>query len=173
VGRLRESLASLRRAGLIVLTHFHPDNPVHEKIWSVCVKTLREDRLAACRTRPTGCRDLRTGKPVPLDQIKGMRLLPFCGIAKPASFLHSLETAGAEFPYLIRLSDHHHYGLKDVEWLSQAYTKSHATHLMTTEKDAVKLEGLFLALPILVLQVEIEWVRGKENLERELFKIFT
>jgi tetraacyldisaccharide-1-P 4'-kinase len=73
----------------------------------------------------------------------------------------------------VSFPDHHNYNPKDVESLSNVFVRTQASYLITTEKDAVKLEGLFLALPILVLQVEIEWLRGKNNLERELFKLFT
>lgn len=172
-GLLREPLSSLRRAGLIVLTHFRPDEPIHQSIWKALARTLGESRLAACRTRPSGCLELRTGQTLPLIDLNGTRVVPFCGIAKPESFLAVLETAGADFPFLIRLPDHHHYSTRDVERLAEAYARTHAQYLITTEKDAVKLEGLFAALPILVLQIEIEWLRGKENLERELFKLFT
>jgi tetraacyldisaccharide 4'-kinase len=171
-GMLREPLSSLQRANLILLTHFQPDAPVSQMAWEYCSRRYGENRLAACRVRPSGLLELRSGKTAPLSALKGMRALPFCGIAKPEGFLQILETAGVEFPFLIRLPDHHHYNPRDVERLAEAFAKTRASSLITTEKDAVKLEGLFAALPILVLQIEIEWLRGLENLERELSKLF-
>ncbi len=172
-GRLREPLSSLRRAGLIILTHFKPDDQVYETAWKACARTFGGNRLMACRTNLSGCRDLHSGKSLALSELNGLRLVPFCGVAKPESFLAILESTGAEFPFLVRLPDHHVYGPKDVERLAEAFARTRASYLMTTEKDAVKLEGLFTALPILVLEIEIEWLRGRENLERELFKLFT
>jgi len=87
-------------------------------------------------------------------------------------FLDSLRSLGADIPYLIRFSDHHYYKTNDLERLAGAFTKESADYLITTEKDAVKLGKLFQALPILVLEIDIEWLQGKDHLERELTQLF-
>ncbi len=170
-GMLREPLGSLRRAHLIALTNAQTEDPKFQRLWDCCLRLFGQQRLLACRSVPSGCRELRTGKKVKLGELSGKRLLPFCGIAHPDHFVKVLENLGVEVPFVIRFHDHHRYAAKDVEHLATAYVRTRADFLITTEKDAVKLEGLFAALPILVLQIEIEWLRGRENLERELDKL--
>jgi len=172
-GLLREPLSSLGRADLVLLMAQDVDSAVFEQSWKYCADQYGEDRLIACRSHGSGCYELRSGENVPLEDLSGARLLPFCGIAKPENFLLTLGGLGAEIPVLIRFRDHHVYGLRDLERLAMVYARKKAQYLITTEKDAVKLSGLFHALPILVLQTEIEWLRGFENLQRELNRILT
>jgi tetraacyldisaccharide 4'-kinase len=170
-GNLREPLAALRRADLIALARLNPEKIESRRLWNACVGLFGAQRLLAFQMKIRGCRRLRDGKAIPPQELKGMTLIPFCGIAKPRTFLKSLEALGAHIPFLIRFSDHHRYHAADVERLAVAYNRIKPDFLVTTEKDAVKLGGLFEALPILVLEIEIEWVQGEENLLRELHRV--
>jgi len=136
--------------------------------WEVCAGLFGAERLAALRTRPSACRDLRSGKTVSLADLAGKRLLPFCGLARPEGFQQTLTELGVDVPLVVRFPDHHAYTARDAARLAEAYARLQPEALITTEKDAVKLGGLFTALPIWALEIEVEWVRGEENLEREL-----
>lgn len=171
-GPRRESRASLDRAQLIILTHQRIVDENSDKIQRELVRDFGGERLVACNNKPAGCTDLRSGEIIPLEKMAGMRVIPFCGIAKPEGFRRILSEIGADAPFLIRFPDHHKYGIKDVERLAGLYSQHRPDYLITTEKDAVKLGGLFEALPILVLEIEIEWSKGFENLERELRRLF-
>jgi tetraacyldisaccharide 4'-kinase len=170
-GMLREPLSALQRADLIVLVSQDVGTDVFEESWQRGAAIWGEERLLACRSRPSGCYELRSGTEVGLASLAETRLVPFCGIAKPENFLLTLSSLRAEIPLLIRFRDHHRYNLRDLERLAMIYAQQKTRYLITTEKDAVKLDGLFHALPILVLKTEIEWLRGRENLERELNRI--
>lgn len=170
-GPLREPLSALQRADLIVLTNHQFGDEEADACWQVCAKQLGEERLLACRIRPSGCVHFRTGEHLPLNTLRQKRLVAFCGIARPDAFLNTLKQLGANLSYLIRFPDHHVYKPRDAEKLATSFATERADHLITTEKDAVKLSDLFQALPILVLQIEIEWLRGLENLKRKLYKL--
>jgi len=170
-GLLREPLSSLARAHLILLMTQEGETAALEESWKYCADRYGAECLVACRSQRSGSYVLRSGEKVPLENLNGARLLPFCGIAKPENFLLTLGGLGAEIPILIRFRDHHVYSLRDLERLALIYARHKAQYLITTEKDAVKLGGLFHALPILVLQTEIEWLRGFENLQREFHRI--
>ncbi len=170
-GMLREPLSALNRADLIVLTHFTPENDHFEQTWDVMLSRFGEEKVLACRFNFSNCSLLRTGENIELDHLKKKRVIAFCGIAKPSGFSAALDELGLDVPYLIRFPDHHCYKAKDVQRLAMAVNKVGAEYLITTEKDAVKLDGLFSALPILALQVEIEWLRGLDNLHSQLRKI--
>jgi tetraacyldisaccharide 4'-kinase len=171
-GPLREAASALERADLIVMANHQPEEEDSQEVWDACAARFGEERLLACHTVSQRCVEYRTGEEVPLGDLEGAHLIGFCGIARPQRFLNSLHQLGADIPYLIRFPDHHHYKTKDIERLAGAFTKEGADYLITTEKDAVKLGKLFQALPILVLEIDIEWLQGKDHLERELKRLF-
>ena len=167
-GQLRESPDSLGRADLILLTHFEPDYEPHERYWSSLSERWGDSKLVACRYATGRLSHFRTGERIKPGSLKGKTLIGFCGIARPENFKDTLDHFRAEVPYIIRFGDHHVYRARDVERLAMAFNKVQADYLITTEKDAVKLGMLFEALPILVAEVEVEWLRGLDNLHREL-----
>ncbi len=171
-GLLREPKSSQSRADLILLTHYQPEDVNSAELWNQLATQYGEERLSACRTKVARCSDLRTGKKISLSSLENKKMVGFCGIARPEGFASSLDHLGIDAPYIITFKDHHPYGVKDVERLAMTFNQVKAQYLITTEKDAVKLDGLFHALPILVLQIDIEWVRGFETIERELERLF-
>jgi tetraacyldisaccharide 4'-kinase len=135
-GRLREPLASLRRADAIVLTSgASPDSfPIKDKlVWRV-----------------------RRGivpKNVP------SRPIVFCGIARPKNFVLQLRTAGIDPAAEAFYRDHHAYSEQDIRDLLTLRENSEADGFVTTEKDAINLGGLLTALdPLAVIPVKMELV---------------
>jgi tetraacyldisaccharide 4'-kinase len=135
-GRLREPLASLRRADAIVLTSgASPDSfPIKDQlVWRV-----------------------RRGivpKNVP------SRPIVFCGIARPKNFVLQLRTAGIDPAAEAFYRDHHAYSEQDIRDLLTLRENSEADGFVTTEKDAINLGGLLTALdPLAVIPVKMELV---------------
>ncbi len=167
-GPRREPLSSLKRAHLIALTGYDPRDECCRRAREEIAALCGEERLLGCRTKIQSCRNLRTREKVPVRSLKGKKLIPFCGLANPDKFARTLVDLEAEIPYLIRFPDHHFYRARDAERLAMTFNAAQADFLITTDKDAVKLQGLFEALPILVLEIGINWVLGKERLEMAL-----
>ena len=69
---------------------------------------------------------------VPVETLKGRRVVAFAGIAKPERFFASLESLGIRPAECIRFRDHHHYSPREIGKLD-------GEALITTEKDAVRL----------------------------------
>ena len=76
--------------------------------------------------------------PVPLETLKGRAVTAFAGIAKPERFFATLESLGIHPIRSLRFRDHHRYSRRDIENLGGEI-------LITTEKDAVRLEGSGIA----------------------------
>lgn len=133
-GRLRERLASLRRADAIVLTSgATPESfPLDGKlIWRV-----------------------RRGI---LPQNVPPRPVAFCGIARPQGFVLQLRAANIEPAAEAFYRDHHAYSETDVRDLLALKQKSEAGGFVTTEKDAVNLGFHFSALqPLSVVPVRMQ-----------------
>ena len=77
----------------------------------------------------------QNGISVPPEKLHGRAIVAFAGIAKPQRFFAALESMGVEPVERIRFSDHHHYSSREIEKLPDGI-------LVTTEKDAVRLQGL-------------------------------
>jgi tetraacyldisaccharide 4'-kinase len=132
-GRLREPLASLGRADVVVLASgASPASfPADGKCWRV-------RRGIAPKNVPS-------------------RPVVFCGIARPRNFVLQLRTAGIEAAAEAFYGDHHAYNEKDIRDLLALRHKSEADGFVTTEKDAINLGGLLTALdPLAVIPVTME-----------------
>lgn len=119
-GRLREPLAALRRASVVVLRS--EDAALEERLRSYDINApvwLVERRLEI----PQGVR----------------RAIVFCGIARPDEFAASLRRSGVELVAMCDFRDHHRYRAADLENLVQLARSNRADCFLTTEKDAVRL----------------------------------
>jgi tetraacyldisaccharide 4'-kinase len=144
-GRLRESLASLRRAGVIVLRHEHAE----------LASTLR------VHTRPD-CRFWRVRRILAL-QSPLQRGVAFCAVARPSEFFAGLASVGAGLAEQVRFRDHHRYTMADVDRLAELGRRVGCDGFVTTAKDDVKLDAAkrsrlntVAPLQIAALTVEME-----------------
>ena len=135
-GRLREPLASLRRADAVVLVSgASPENFPLDGI-----RLWRVRRGIAPQNIPP-------------------RPVVFCGIARPQNFVLQLRAANIDPVAEAFYRDHHAYDEKDVRELLQLKQKSEAGGFVTTEKDAINLGGHISALqPLAVVPVKMELV---------------
>lgn len=71
--------------------------------------------------------------------LKGKKIGAFCGIAQPDSFRKLLEKIEI-FPVFLKIfPDHHSYNAEDIEILIKFVKNFGCNHLITTEKDIVRL----------------------------------
>lgn len=162
-GRLREPLSAARCADIVVASSRGADAPA---------------RLSAALGVPVPFRVVRDiGDAVRLAGGQAVapsgaeRALAVAGIARPECFFDDLARAG--WPVLERLAfaDHHPFSASDMNRIAERARAVDATIVLTTEKDAVRLEGLAeAALPFaqVPLRVAIEpsgefddWLEGR------------
>ncbi len=83
-----------------------------------------------------------TGRFVPnhdmLNKLNGQRVFAFAGIGNPQKFFDSLSVAGVDVVGTQSFPDHYFYTRFDIEGLKE---KAGTASLITTQKDAVKLDG--------------------------------
>ncbi len=174
LGRLREPLAALARADIVVITRsdysglgeaiesevrrFSPTAPVFraglEAVeWVDCASGMRFDAAA------------------PPFQKAGA----FCGLANPQSFLKTLETLGVKPAAWLEFDDHHRYRPHELRRMAKHMREAGATAALTTAKDAVNLCEhaceVLAGLPVYWLRVEMRFDREAEllaEIERRL-----
>jgi len=93
---------------------------------------------------------------LPLGALNGRAITAFAGIAKPQRFFSTLESLGLHLVRRISFPDHHNFTDDDLRELN-------GSTLVTTEKDAVKLEGR-AAFFTLRVSAKIADVEGLMNL---------
>lgn len=147
-GRLREPLASLRRASVVVVG-----------------EGFAEDRL------PRGNFQLwRNQRTVLVPQLK-QSVVAFCGIARPQSFFSAVRAHGLDLREEICFRDHHRYTLGDVKRLAAAQAKHPGSELITTEKDVVNLGTHAARLKPVIVPLETRLAKAEEAVDFMLAKI--
>jgi tetraacyldisaccharide 4'-kinase len=131
---LREPRSALRRSDILLVKAGVERNNVIERL-----RANRRGRLFTYSTFTRSVSDLRTGERVPLERLAKMRLLAFCGIARPGRFAQTLRDADLRVVSFLPFPDHHPYPPASREKIVRACRSQGADALVTTGKDAVKL----------------------------------
>jgi tetraacyldisaccharide 4'-kinase len=97
------------------------------------------------------------------------RLGAFCGIGNPRAFSMTLQQAGCELAMCMPLADHHSYTAEDMRDILSRARDLRCSALITTEKDAVKVEPLLERtgppdVPVYALQIDLDFVEGSASL---------
>jgi tetraacyldisaccharide 4'-kinase len=133
-GRLREPLASLRRADAIVLT-----NGTSRELPPLDGRLIWQIRRGIS---PKNLPD---------------RPVVFCGIARPKSFVSQLRDAGIKPAAESFFRDHQAYTEQDIQRLLKLREQTSANGFVTTEKDAINLGRFRTALePLSIVPVMLE-----------------
>lgn len=89
----------------------------------------------------------------------------FCGLANPKIFPLQLKKDNFAITGFTRFPDHHVYSRADIDHLTAQARSSGARAFITTAKDAVKLEGLELPMPVFIAVAEVT-IRERDFFER-------
>jgi tetraacyldisaccharide 4'-kinase len=98
---------------------------------------------------------------------KRKSVIAFCGIAKPESFLCSLNKCNIVDKIIYY--DHKNYKESDINFLINKYQKD--IIFITTEKDFVKIKefhNFVSQFPVYFMKIDIEFVKGRDKFELKL-----
>ena len=155
-GPLRMPASEIARADVVVITKLGGDDdpaPVRDAI----AAQARGAMIFEGRTVPAEIRNVETGKPRPIDTLRGWRVAAMCGVAEPESFAQLLDQEGMEVAGRFFFADHHVYDEGDMRRVRE---RAHGMEaVITTEKDAVKLDPAWVRgePPVLVLVTRTEF----------------
>jgi tetraacyldisaccharide 4'-kinase len=169
-GLLREPPASLRRAGVVMLTRCDQVTATsrdrlrqaiagHAPQAPVVETTHRATELTSSEQETAG-----------LEQLRRQPVAAFCGIGNPEAFRATLLGLEAEICDFRVLPDHHAYTRADVEELRiWAGRQTRACLIVTTQKDLVKLRLTRLGeCELWALRIELHLHDGEGALDRKL-----
>jgi tetraacyldisaccharide 4'-kinase len=174
-GILREPIKHLKRASYVFLTKSNGQrDPELEAL--IAAHNPGVD-IIECAHRPRYLQ--RFGVPAdapnarePLAFLKGRRVFAFSGIATPESFEKFLRDLGAVLVGRERFLDHYRFESDDLSELFATAQRERAECLVTTEKDAVRInENLNCPLPLFYLRLEIDILRGAADFDEAVARI--
>ena len=182
-GLLREPLAGLKRADLIVLTRADQVSPEQRrKLLDQLARARGTDESAQVAFVPQRLIGLGAGSalemPLALDAVRGQRAFAFCGIGNPLGFARtaaslttsSLTDASPHDTRFLRVfPDHHHYTERDLVDVASAAKAARAEIVLTTMKDFVKLRSeAWTGPPLYAIEIGVEFLNGQTLLEDRL-----
>lgn len=155
-GRLREPLGSLSRADAVVLTKADTVENLAELDASIghLIPGVTRFRSDATITHIIELQKFHA-KTRSLQSNPTCNVFAFAGLANNTSFLKSLETIGIRPIGDYEFRDHHLYAQADVDEIEKSAQAINAHCLITTAKDAVKLERMKFSIPCFVAEIEI------------------
>ncbi|MBQ7878574.1 MAG: tetraacyldisaccharide 4'-kinase [Bacteroidaceae bacterium] len=170
-GRLRESVAGIKRADVIIVTKC-PENISHEEQTTIkkYLKTPKGAKIFFSSMQYGNAYQLFVNNKKDLPT-KECNILLLTGIAKPGPLKAELQRRGATVK-LMQYPDHHNFSKKELEDIADAYDNMCGGNkiIITTEKDAARLTG-YTTLPAsikentFVLPIEVCIL----NNEKEMF----
>ncbi len=166
-GLLRESIGSLKRADVVIITR--ADQVDKNKIEEIerTIKAIKPSLvIATAAHKPLCIRDSRANESMP-EELKGKNVFAFCGIGNPDAFLSTLKSLGANIADSRFFDDHYHYTKSDIEQIAQTAKAANADMVLTTEKDFSKINSAWLAetpVDFAYLVVEIELLSNRRRI---------
>ena len=154
-GRLREPVKGVARADAVVITRSHiafETGKLEEQIrrWNrmVPISYFHHDVSALY--------DVRTESRLRPRDFLGAHVIALAAIGSPQVFLHDLEHYQMKISDRFIFRDHHQFSQSELDRVLRRLKEGQARAIVTTEKDAVRLEKLdFKEGQIFVLQIEI------------------
>jgi len=156
LGRLREPLDALGRAGIVVLTRVQPGQKI-DAIEAVIRRYNPSAPIFTARIEPAGWIDAATGEPA----VPPANATAFCGLGNPASFWRSLDELGLKPLRRKAFPDHHAYTAGELKALAVRGTGA----LLTTQKDLMNLPA---GWPQAIAPARLLWLRIALKVDREV-----
>ncbi|MFZ8932492.1 MAG: tetraacyldisaccharide 4'-kinase [Bacteriovoracaceae bacterium] len=173
LGNLREPFGAIKDADIIVLTKTQNQNPEVVRQFKSRVQDAhpRNIPIVEMNYTPECFVNLKTGEQKGLEQFMNEPLLVFCGIGSPGSFLNTLGELNLNVKVEKIYRDHHKYKPRQISNLINKSKELKLT-LVTTEKDAVKIDGNALESDIWYLKIKPVITEGEEIFLEKLKQVY-
>lgn len=208
-GTLREPLTELKRASAIVITYvptcdFGNSNDNNKRGGSDFIKSSYDEspkgsRLQElsntiagfasdtpqyqCRFVPSRLIRVSSGQIKQLTELSESRTVgavAFCGIARPQRFFDQLRALGIQIMVQQAYPDHYWYRDADVRDIKAHLQNSGSNLIVTTAKDAVRLQSMsgasrdiLVNLPLWYLDMDVEWLSNMKSIASVYATLYT
>jgi tetraacyldisaccharide 4'-kinase len=177
-GRLREEPQALSRADAILLTRADRASEREVEYARELISEFTQAPIFTSSHAPRALRDEKTGADLSLKWLSRQRIKAFAGLADNTQFYDLLRALGAG--PIVQLQrergDHHAWKRGEFYWFQNAQSiNQHQKEIfdelpvVTTEKDAVKVDPSWFQGPLLSLQIALE-IEEESELQKLLFE---
>lgn len=151
-GLLREDYPSLKRAHLVVINRLQG-----EEQFNALVAVLKQYTNVPVIGVTLEVAQICTDRDTVISSLASQKVALFCGIANPTSFVHTLESTGAQIIAQDFYADHAELNAATIMRFAEKARLSGADYLVCTEKDAVKVRSFAhqLCLPLAWLKMDM------------------
>lgn len=141
-GRLREPLYGIKRADLIIITR--ADRPMDQAQTLSIIKHFCGEKVPVMYvySEITHLRHTGTNNVYEVGDFIGWNVVVMCGIGNPNVFSEDILHQGINIMDEKFFPDHHPYTQQDLDQITAEASRIGADAIITTEKDAVRIEGL-------------------------------
>ena len=164
-GLLREPVAAIRRADVVVLTRVdQADKAAVQRVHDSMKPYTADDAHVESQFVLTGFRNI-AGNSRTVEDIVPVRTFAFCAIGNPIAFQNSLRKSGIQPIGFGSFPDHHHYSAKDLDELRNRAAECEADELVTTLKDLVKIKVNHIGdMPLWAAEIGTKITQGEQHL---------
>lgn len=175
-GFLREPIAALKRADVIVLTKTDLAPEQLPRIYQQVKKNNFHAVFVETVYQPTRLIDVRgIQQDKETEYIAHKDVCLFSAIGNPRAFKKTVYDLKANIQKTFSFLDHHVYTPADIERMMMHDRPKKTKIYITTQKDAVKLQELSYVMPtdieLFALAVELKIVKGEEELEQRIHSV--
>ncbi|OIO40424.1 MAG: tetraacyldisaccharide 4'-kinase [Candidatus Omnitrophica bacterium CG1_02_49_10] len=182
-GTLREPISHLGRADIFILTRSNVDKGNIPYLKNILRKLNPPAVIAESIHKPSHFEVLTDeNRKVEISAMTNRRVCILSAIGNPVAFDNMAEGLFLEVAMRAHFVDHHNYTKSDIEKVLERSKDAGIKDIVTTQKDAVKLEAIFASLKdkmasygiqILVLRSHIEITSGEDILIGRLDSILS
>jgi tetraacyldisaccharide 4'-kinase len=171
-GLLRESIAGLKRADVVVITRC---DAVGEQQLRNLENTIQryapKSILAHARFTPQAWLQSNGERQV-RDSHAGRRALMLCAIGNPFGFQQTLKALNVNVIGQILFADHHSFSTEDLDSVREQAEALGAEIVVCTWKDLVKINRNRLGpFPLYALEIQAEITQGQRQIEEKIDSI--
>ncbi len=169
-GILREPVANLSRASYVFVTK--SVGPPSAELIQLIRRHNAKAEIIACAHSATELVEVDGPGRHPMSTLAGKRIAAFSGIATPERFEETLKAHGAVIVANRRFLDHHAFNDEDLDEVLDQAMRAKAEMILTTEKDAVRLQSRFRPpIPLMYVRLEVEILGDREGFNAAVERI--
>jgi tetraacyldisaccharide 4'-kinase len=170
-GVLREPLGQMKRADAVILTKTDQCDNI-TKLKENLARWTEDRPIFAMKYAAVGVRVLKERDVLPIAVLRNKKIWAFTGIGNPESFRKTIANLESQVLGFVSFPDHYWFKPEDIQKLMEEGEEKGAEALVTTEKDAVRLEGLATGkIPLWVVCIKPDFIIGEQKKFEEFLSV--
>jgi tetraacyldisaccharide 4'-kinase len=175
-GILREPLSGLRRADVIVFTKTNLNPDIQDIKDFLSENKWQAETFDSIHSPASFYRLENPDVLLNPDSLRGKTVTLFSGIGDPDSFENLIISLGINVGLALRFPDHHSYSSDDLEKIFKSSQEKNINTIITTEKDAVRLNNAQRTAhnaELLVLRIALKITQDEERFRNRLLRLYS